>query len=53
VLRIVGVMRLAHRAFEIFHHPDLNFTRFVEQRIVPECDQVLVSWPRDVEPSLA
>jgi hypothetical protein len=26
VLRIVGVMRLAHRAFEVFDHPDLDLT---------------------------
>jgi hypothetical protein len=30
VLRIVGVMRLAHRAFKLFDHPDLDLTRFVE-----------------------
>jgi hypothetical protein len=53
VVRIVGVMHLAHRAFDVFDHPDLDLTRFVEQRIFPKCDQVLVSWPRDVEPRLA
>jgi hypothetical protein len=53
VLRIVGVMRLAHRAFEVFDHSDLDLTRFVEQRIFSKCDQVLVSWLRGVEPELA
>jgi hypothetical protein len=46
-------MRLAHRAFEVFDHPDLNLTRFVEQLIFPKCDQVLVSWLRGVESELA
>jgi hypothetical protein len=36
-------MRLAHRAFEVFDHPDLDLTRFVEQRNFLKCDQVLVS----------
>jgi hypothetical protein len=33
LLRTLGVMRLAHRAFEVFDHPDLDLTRFVEQSI--------------------
>jgi hypothetical protein len=45
VVRTVGVMRLAHRGFEVFHHPDLDLTRFIEHRIFSKCDQVLVSWP--------
>jgi hypothetical protein len=45
-------MRLAHRAFEMFDHPDLNLTRFFEQRILPKCDQILVLWSRGVEPML-
>jgi hypothetical protein len=49
VLRTVGIMRLAHRAFEVFHHPYLDITWFVEQRFFPQCDQVLVSRPRDIE----
>jgi hypothetical protein len=48
----VGIMRLAHRAFEVFDHLDLDLTRFAKQRIFPECDQVLESWPRGVEPRL-
>jgi hypothetical protein len=52
VLRTVGVVRLAHRAFEVFDHPDLDLTQFVEQRIFPQCDQVLVSWPHGIEPRL-
>jgi hypothetical protein len=46
-------MRLAHRAFKIFDHPDLDLTWFVERRIFFKYDQVLVSWPRDIEPMLA
>jgi hypothetical protein len=38
VLRTVGVMHLAHRAFKVFGHPDLDLSRFVEQRIFPKCD---------------
>jgi hypothetical protein len=53
VLRTVGVMRLAHRAFEVFDHPDLDLTQFVEQRIFPKCDQILVSWPCGIEHRLA
>jgi hypothetical protein len=53
VLRTVGVMRLAHRTFEVFDHPDLDLTQFVEQRIFSKCDQILVSWPRDIEHRLA
>jgi hypothetical protein len=53
VVRTVGIMCLAHRAFEVFDHPDLDLTRFVEQRIFPKCDQVLVSCPCGVEPGLA
>jgi hypothetical protein len=30
MLRTVGVMRLAHRAFKVFDHPDLDLTHFVE-----------------------
>jgi hypothetical protein len=35
VLRTVGIMRLAHRAFEVFDHSDLYLTQIVEQRIFP------------------
>jgi hypothetical protein len=52
VLRTVGVMRLAHRAFKVFDHPNLELTRFVEQRI-PMCHRVLVSWSCGIEPRLA
>jgi hypothetical protein len=52
LLRIVGVMHLVHRAFEVFNHPDLDLTQFVEQRIFQKCDQVLVSWPCGIEPRL-
>jgi hypothetical protein len=52
VLRTVGVMHLAHRAFEVFDHLDLDPTRSVEQRIFPECDQVLVSWSYGIETRL-
>jgi hypothetical protein len=53
LLGTVGFMRLAHRAFKVFDHPDLDFTRFVEQRMFPKCDQVLVSCPHGIEPRLA
>jgi hypothetical protein len=53
VLMTVGVIRLAHRGFEVSDHPDLDITQFVEQRIFPKCDQVLVSWLRGVEPRRA
>jgi hypothetical protein len=53
LLRTVGIMRLAHRAFEVFDHPNLDLTRFVEQSIFLNYDRVLVSWPRGVEARLA
>jgi hypothetical protein len=53
VLRTVGIMCLAHRAFKVFDHPDLDLTRFVELRIFPKCDQVLVSWPHGIETRLS
>jgi hypothetical protein len=34
VLRTVGVMHLAHKAFEVFDHLILDLTRFVEQRVL-------------------
>jgi hypothetical protein len=43
VLRTVAVMCLAHRAFKVFDHPDLDLTWFVEQMIFSKCDKVLVS----------
>jgi hypothetical protein len=52
VPRIVGVMHLAHRIFEVFEHLNLDLTWLVEERIFPKCDQVLVSWPRGVESRL-
>jgi hypothetical protein len=52
VLRTVGVMRLAHRAFEVFDHLDLDLTWFVDLRFFLKCNQVLVSWPHGVEPRL-
>jgi hypothetical protein len=30
VLRTVGIMRLAHRAFEVFDHPALDLIRVIE-----------------------
>jgi hypothetical protein len=55
VLGIVDIMCLAHRAFKVFFHLDLNLTQFVEQRIFSMCDQVLVSvsWLHGIEPGLA
>jgi hypothetical protein len=53
VLKIVGVMRLVHRAFKVFDHLDLDLTWFIEQMIFHECDQVLVSWSYGIEARLA
>jgi hypothetical protein len=53
VLMTVAIMCLAQREFKIFDHPDLDLTRFVEQRIFLKCDHILVSWPRGIEPILA
>jgi hypothetical protein len=50
VLRTVGVMRRVHRAFEAFNNLDQDLTRFVEQRILPRCDQFLEPWLRDTWP---
>jgi hypothetical protein len=35
VLMIVGIIRLAHRAFKVFDHSDMDLTLFVEQMISP------------------
>jgi hypothetical protein len=43
VLKTVGVKRQVYRAFEAFDNPNQDLTRFVELRIFPECDQILVS----------
>jgi hypothetical protein len=53
VLKTVGVMHLAHRVFKVFDLPDLDLTQFVEQRIFPECVQILVSWSRGIETRFA
>jgi hypothetical protein len=53
VLRTVGVMHLAHIAFEVFDHLDLDLTWLVDLRFFLKCDQVLVSWTRGIEPRLA
>jgi hypothetical protein len=45
-------MHRAHKAFEHFDSPDRDLTRFVEKRAFPKCDQVLVPWPRGIEPKL-
>jgi hypothetical protein len=42
VLRTMGVMHRVRRAFEAFDNPDQYLAQFVELRICPECDQVLV-----------
>jgi hypothetical protein len=53
VLKIVGAIRLAHKAFEVFDHPNLDLTWFVVQRIFQKCHQVLVSLPHGIEPRLS
>jgi hypothetical protein len=50
VLRSVDVMRRVHVAFEAFDNPNQDLARFVELRIFPECDQVLVPKPHGIEP---
>jgi hypothetical protein len=30
-----------------------DLAQFIEQRIFLRCDQLLVPWPRDIEPELA
>jgi hypothetical protein len=52
VLKIVGIMHRVHRAFEAFDNLDWELAWFVEQRILLECDQVLVPWSRDIQPWL-
>jgi hypothetical protein len=52
VLKIVGVMHLAHRALEEFNHSILDLILFVEQRVFPESHQVLVSWLCGIESKL-
>jgi hypothetical protein len=52
VLRIVGVMHFAHRAFEAFTHLTLDLALFVEPRVFPSV-KVWVSWSCGVELELA
>jgi hypothetical protein len=49
-LKIVGVMRRVHRAFEAFDDPNWDLAQFIESRVFHMCDQFLVPWPRGVEP---
>jgi hypothetical protein len=49
----VGTMHRAYRAFKVFDYSDQDLARFVEQRVFPGCDQVLVSWLHDVELRIA
>jgi hypothetical protein len=48
----MGVMRQVLRTFEVFDNPDREIAQFVEWRVFPECDQVLVLWSHSVEPRL-
>jgi hypothetical protein len=43
LLKVLGVMCLTHRAFEVFVHLALDLALFVEPRIFPKCGQDLVS----------
>jgi hypothetical protein len=52
VLRTVSAVRRFHRAFEAFDDSDRDLARFVELRIFPRCDQLLVQWSHDIEPWL-
>jgi hypothetical protein len=49
----MGILRLTHRAFEVFIHLVLDLALFVQQRVFPKCGQVLVSESCGVEPKLA
>jgi hypothetical protein len=49
----MDVMHRVHRDFEAFNNPDRDNARFIELRIFPKYDKVLVPWPRGVEPWLA
>jgi hypothetical protein len=53
VLKTMGVMRRFHRAFEAFDDSDQELAQFIKLRIFLRCDQLLVSWPRGIEPELA
>jgi hypothetical protein len=48
-LKIIGVMRQVHRAFEAFDDPDRDLTQFIESRVFYRCDQFLVPWLHGVE----
>jgi hypothetical protein len=53
VLKTVDVMRQIRRTFEAFDDLDQDLAQFIELRIFPRCDQLLVSWPHDIEPKIA
>jgi hypothetical protein len=53
VLNTVDIMCRACRAFEIFDDLDRDLAQFIESRVFHWCDQVLVPWPRSIEPKLA
>jgi hypothetical protein len=42
VLKIMSVMCQVRRAFEAFDDPDRDLAQFVELRIFPRCDKLLV-----------
>jgi hypothetical protein len=49
VLKIVGIIRRVHKAFEVFDDPDQDLAQFIESRVFHRCDQFLVLWSCDVE----
>jgi hypothetical protein len=53
VLKVVGIMCRARRAFEVFDDLDRDIAEFIEPRVFHRCDQFLVPWPRGIEPKLA
>jgi hypothetical protein len=50
VLKTVNVMRRVSRAFEAFDDLNRDLAQFIELRIFPKCDQLLVPWSRGIEP---
>jgi hypothetical protein len=52
VLKTVGIMCQVRRAFEDFDDSDQDLAQFIELRFFFKCDQLLVPWPRRIEPEL-
>jgi hypothetical protein len=53
VLKAVGIMCQARRAFKVFDDLDQYLAQFIEPRVFHMCDQFLVPWLCSIEPKLA